>query len=204
MNVKDYLISLQLEQDWQVDINSYNSFPIFDNTIVFSAINKTIGKEFYIEFENDEIGYVLNEVILSRSNFCLNLNENSKIYNQISSNTNIDVLLEYLNKKTNPNDLDLMHLKISGGWKIFLNRLFNTNKKYDEIEFLFFAKRDNQIIEISWMESSKYIASIGKTKHKNNSDFVNSQELEEITIYDFTNLEQLKEFIENYFLKSRS
>ncbi|MFB9079338.1 hypothetical protein ACFFLS_05605 [Flavobacterium procerum] len=178
MNIKDYLISLQFERDWQVEINSYNSLPIFDNTVVFSAINKTLGKEFYIEFENDETGYVLNEVILSRSNFCLNLDENSKIYNQISSNTNIDVLIGYLNKKTNPNDLDLMYLKINGGWKIFLNRLFNTNEKYDEIEFLFFAKRDNQIIEVSWIESAKYRATVGKTKYKNNSDFINNQELE--------------------------
>ncbi|MFK7102360.1 hypothetical protein V3471_15425 [Flavobacterium oreochromis] len=201
MDKREYLISLQLEQGWKIDMNSYNSYPIFDNTIVFSANNKIIGKELYIEFENEEIGYVLYEILIRRDNFKFNFNENSRIYNTVSSDLNLDNLLVTLNKKINYNDLDLVGLKVYGGWEIILNRLYKSIQNYVENEFIFLAINNKNIIEVIFDKEIGYLANTGKLKNKNKTDFINFQDVENLKSLNFSDIESLVDFIENYFIK---
>lgn len=202
MNQKEYLIALQLEQGWQIDISSCNSFPIFDNTLVFSAINKIIGKELYVEFENEEIGYTLNEVLIYRENFNFNFNENSKIYNTISSSLELDKIIEIVNKKTNPNNLDLVSLRIYGGWKILLNRLYNLPQNYSEREFLFLATKNKFLIEIIFNKETGYIVNTGKLNNNNHNNFIDYQNIELLNgNFSFNSLEDLIVFMEDFFIK---
>ncbi|RVU91051.1 hypothetical protein EH230_09160 [Flavobacterium columnare] len=201
MDKREYLISLQFEQGWKIDMNSYNSFPIFDNTIVFSANNKIIGKELYIEFENEEIGYILYEILIRRDNFKFNFNEDSRIYNTVSSDLNLDNLLKTLNKKINYNDLNLVGLKVYGGWEIILNRLYKSIQNYVENEFVFLAINNKNIIEVIFDKEIGYLANTGKLKNKKQTDFINFQDVENLKSLNFSDMESLVDFMENYFIK---
>jgi len=201
MNQKEYLISLQLEQGWQIIINTYNSLPIFENTLVFSAINRIRGKELYIEYENETIGYVLNEIIINRENFNFDFNENSKIYNIISSNLLLDSLLKDLNEKTNPDELDLIELKVFGGWEIIFNHFYKSEKKYDEKQFLFLARKNKHIIEVNYIKDNVYKISSGELKNINSNDLFNLRNIKSLKNYNFNDLKKLVNFLEDFFIK---
>ncbi|MFK6999556.1 hypothetical protein V3468_00480 [Flavobacterium oreochromis] len=204
----DYLNYLRIEQGWEIIFNSGNDInnefdnqPLFDNTVVFEAVNEIIGKEFYIEYENEQVGYVLNEILLKRDNFNFDYDENSKIYNTLLSNSNLKIVLEELSTKINPNNLDFVSLRIYGGWKILLNRFFNSDKSYNEREFLFLAIKNKNIIEILFDKETGYLANTGKLKNKKQTDFINFQDVENSKSSNFSDIETLVDFMENYFIK---